>query len=133
MLLDHYADTNGGIIYITTSSTSILMQFSDLVNKAIGVRKVFEQYEKSVLGKTWSKENFAEGLVGDVGDLMKLVMAKEGLRKIKNVDEKLAHELSDCLWSIIVLAELYDIDLESSFIKTMDELEADIKSKIAPK
>jgi NTP pyrophosphatase (non-canonical NTP hydrolase) len=34
-----------------------------------------------------------------------------------------AHELSDCLWSIIVLAEKYDIDLEAAFIKTMNELD----------
>ncbi len=54
---------------------------------------------------------------------MKLVMAKEGLRDIENVDEKLAHKLADCLWSVLVLAKKYDIDLEQSFIKTMNELE----------
>ena len=100
------------------------MQFNDLIRKAKEVRQVYERYEKDVLGKTWNRENIAEGLVGDVGDLMKLVMAKEGLRQIDNVDEKLAHELSDCLWSIIMLAELYDIDLERSFLKTMDEITA---------
>lgn len=105
------------------------MQFNDLVNKAIEVREAYKKYEKNVLGKTWSKENFAEGLVGDVGDLMKLIMAKEGLRKTKNVDEKLAHELSDCLWSIIMLAKLYDINLEESFMKNMDEIKVHVENK----
>lgn len=100
------------------------MQFNNLIQKAKEVRQAYERYEKDVLGKTWNRENIAEGLVGDVGDLMKLVMAKEGLRQIDNVDEKLAHELSDCLWSIIILAELYGVDLEQSFMKTMDEITA---------
>jgi hypothetical protein len=39
--------------------------------------------------------------VGDVGDLMKLVMAKEGAREIQDVDEKLQHELAACLWSVL--------------------------------
>lgn len=109
------------------------MEFKDIVAKANEVRNSYKNFEKKTYGKTWTKENTAEGLVGDVGDLMKLVLAKQGIRQIDNVDEKLAHELSDCLWSIIVLAELYDIDLEGSFIKTMDMLEADIKNKLARK
>ena len=111
------------------------MQFNELINKAKEVREALLQYEKNTLGKTWTRSNIAEGLVGDVGDLMKLVMAKEGLRKIKDVDKKLAHELSDCLWSIIILAELYDINLEKSYIKTMKEIKTHIKPslRVAPK
>ena len=63
------------------------------------------------------------GLVGDVGDLSKIIMAKEGLRDMENVDTKLAHELSDCLWSVLVLADKYKIDLASEFMKNMDALE----------
>lgn len=109
------------------------MQFKDLVVKAMQVKSAYDKYNQATTGKAWSRENVAEGLVGDMGDLMKLVMTKEGLRHISQVDEKLAHELSDCLWSIIVLAELYDVDLEQSFIKTMDELEADVESKLSQK
>ena len=71
-----------------------------------------------------------EGFVGDVGDLMKLVMAKEGVREIPDVDQKLAHELSDCLWSVLVLANKYNVDLETSFLQTMDELEKRIESEL---
>jgi len=109
------------------------MQFKDFIVKAMQVKVAYDKYNQANTGKAWKRENVAQGFVGDVGDLMKLVMAKEGLRQIENVDEKLAHELSDCLWSIIVLAELYDIELESSFMKTMDTLEANIESKLAPK
>ena len=108
------------------------MQFKDLAVKAMQVKASYDKYNKATSGKAWGRENIAQGLVGDVGDLMKLVMAKEGLREIENVDEKMAHELSDCLWSIIVLAELYDVELESSFMKSMNALEADIESRLAP-
>ena len=65
------------------------------------------------------------GFVGDVGDLSKLIMAKRGLRGGigDDIDEKLAHELADCLWSVCVLADKYDVDLEAAFTKTMDELD----------
>jgi NTP pyrophosphatase (non-canonical NTP hydrolase) len=67
-----------------------------------------------------------QGLVGDTGDLMKLIMAKEGIRDTDNVDKKIAHELADCLWCILVLAKKYDIDIEKSFLDTMFELEKKI-------
>lgn len=102
----------------------------DLIVKAMQVKTAYDKYNQATIGKVWSRENIAEGLIGDVGDLMKLVMSKEGLYQVKDVDEKLAHELSDCLWSIIILAKLYDINLEESFIKTMDEIEADIERKL---
>ena len=81
-------------------------------------------------GKEWTREQIAQGFVGDVRDLLKLVMAKEGTRNIENVDEKIAHELSDCLWSVIILADKYGVDLERSFQNTMNELEKRISSDI---
>ncbi len=105
------------------------MQFKDLIAKAMRVKAAYDKRNQTISGKIWNRENIAQGFVGDVGDLTKLIMAKEGLRKIENADEKLAHELSDCLWSIIILAELYDIDLEKSFMKNMDALEEDIKTR----
>lgn len=80
------------------------------------------------MGKRWTREQVAEGFVGDVGDLMKLVLAKSGVRAIEDADMKLAHELSDCLWSVIVLANEYGIDLEETFLKTMNELEKKIET-----
>lgn len=70
------------------------------------------------------------GFVGDVGDLSKIIMAKHGLRDMEDIDTKLAHELSDCLWSVLVLADRYGIDLENQFMKTMDELDTRIDSKL---
>ena len=71
------------------------------------------------------------GFVGDVGDLSKIIMAKHGLREMDNVDDKLAHELSDCLWSILVLADKFNVDLVSQFMATMDSLENKIDVELS--
>jgi NTP pyrophosphatase (non-canonical NTP hydrolase) len=69
--------------------------------------------------------------VGDVGDLSKIIMAKDSLRAMDDVDQKLEHELSDCLWSLLNIANKYDIDLASAFMKTMDELEERVGKELA--
>ena len=99
------------------------MDFKKLQARAIEIRVKYAELEVKKHGRQWTREEVAQGFVGDVGDLMKLVMAKAGIREKEQIDEKLAHELSDCLWCIIVLADQYDVDLEQSFQQTMDELE----------
>jgi len=101
------------------------MEFSALSARALEIRQAFAAYEQRRTGRTWTREEIMQGFVVDVGDLMKLTMVKAGARTAPgDVDAKLAHELSDCLWSILVLAKLYDVDLEKAFLKTMAELEA---------
>lgn len=103
------------------------MQFKDLVNRALEIRKKYEQLEKQNYGREWNNEEIALGFVGDMGDLVKLVQGKEGVRPVEDLDQKLAHELSDCLWSVIVLSAKYGVDLESEFTKTMDQLDKRIE------
>src|SRR5258708_22890854 len=102
------------------------MEFSEIVRRALVVRDRYEELEKDRYGKAWTGEQLMQGFVGDVGDLAKLVMAKNGYRDIEGVDVKLAHELADCLWSVLVLANVYDIDIEQAFLRTMDDLEKQI-------
>ena len=99
------------------------MEFQELNKRAINLRKKYEVMEKQLYGSSWTNEEIALGFIGDVGDLAKLVIAENGKRNIDNSKDKLAHELSDCLWSIFVIADNHGIDLESSFIDTMNELE----------
>lgn len=100
------------------------MEFDNLIQRAITVRAQYAQLEEKRYGAAWTNEELALGFVGEVGDLAKLVMAQNGRRNIPNASEKLAHELADCLWSVIVLAEAHEINLEASFLQTMNELEA---------
>ncbi len=99
------------------------MEFKELIERALAIRTKYAEFEKERYGREWSKEELMLGFMVDMGDLAKLVQAKEGVRKVDGADDKLAHELSDCLWSIIVLADKYDIDLQAAFMKTMGELD----------
>ena len=100
------------------------MELSDLTHRALQIRQRFAEAERVKTGHPWTREEIMQGFVVDVGDLMKLVMAKAGRRAVADVDRGLAHELADCLWSVLVLAQLYDVDLEREFLATMDGLEA---------
>ena len=64
------------------------------------------------------------GLVGDVGDLAKLIQAHEGVRRIEGAQAALEHELANVLWSVIVIVDRADVDLAAAFGRTMDELAA---------
>jgi NTP pyrophosphatase (non-canonical NTP hydrolase) len=96
------------------------VEFETLVKRALEISNLYSSFEQKQYGRTWTDEELTLGFIGDVGDLVKLVQAKNGVRAIANVDEKLAHELADCLWSIIVLADAYGIDLERDFSQKMD-------------
>jgi NTP pyrophosphatase (non-canonical NTP hydrolase) len=106
------------------------MKFSDIQARALAVQEKYANLERSKEGKEWSRADLVRGFVGDVGDLVKLSMAEDGLRSIDNSKDKIAHELADCLWSVIVIAHKYDVDLEDAFSKTMNELEVRIHSEI---
>ena len=99
------------------------MELQKLVNRAMDLRTQYEKKEKQLYGAPSTDEDIAQGLLGDANNLVKLVMAQHGKRKIMNSAEKLGPQLSHCLWSVIVLAKIYDIDLEQSFMETMDKLE----------
>jgi NTP pyrophosphatase (non-canonical NTP hydrolase) len=105
------------------------MEFQQLVERALQIRAQYAELEQSRYGRSWSNDELALGFVGDVGDLCKLVIAHNGVRAIPDAHDKLAHELSDCLWSIIVLAHQYDIDLEAAFLTTMNDLPQHIRQQ----
>lgn len=99
------------------------MELAQLSARAMEIRTLFAAREQQRGGHPWTREEIMQGFVGDVGDLMKLVMAKAGSRQIADVDTRLAHELGDCLWSVLVLAELYGVDIEKGFLNTMEGIE----------
>jgi len=106
------------------------MNLDDLQARAIEIRDKYDTLNQQKRGVTWNEQQLMAGFVGDVGDLSKIIMAKHGLRPMADVDEKLAHELSDCLWSVLVLASRYDINLAHEFQKTMDELGSRIDAEL---
>lgn len=106
------------------------MDLAQLTERAMQLRERFAAYERQRLHREWTREEIMQGFVVDVGDLMRLVMAKGGAREAPEVDRRLAHELSDCLWSVLVLARLYGVDLAREFPATMDALERTLDDKL---
>lgn len=98
------------------------MNYKNLEESALRLNELYEELEIKRYGRTWTTEELALGFVGDVGDLAKLLQANAGIRNIDDCKPKLGHELSDCLWSIIVLANKCGIDLEAEFSTNIEGL-----------
>ncbi len=107
------------------------MDLEEARASALELRTLFEKLETRRHGRPWTTAELALGFVGDVGDLAKLVQAATGVREIADVDDKLAHELADCLWSVLVLAERLGVDLGNAFEKTMAELKHAVRAELA--
>ncbi|TAM13813.1 MAG: nucleotide pyrophosphohydrolase [Rhodanobacter sp.] len=107
------------------------MNFTDLEKTALKLNKLYEELEIKMYGRAWTTEELALGFVGDVGDLAKLIQADAGVRKIDDCKAKLGHELSDCLWSIMVLANKCGIDLEAEYSRNTRELIEHVSSQLA--
>jgi len=106
-----------------------MSELKDLLQRAEEIRAKYEEANAKNGKEAWRIRDYAMGFVGDVGDLQKLVMAKENLRDIEDADEKLGHELADCLWAILVISNYYGIDLDREFERTMNVIE----ERIVPK
>jgi NTP pyrophosphatase (non-canonical NTP hydrolase) len=106
------------------------MKLSELEESALQLNELYEQLEIKRYGRVWTTEELALGFVGDVGDLAKLIQANAGIRTIDDCKAKLGHELSDCLWSIIVLANKCGINLEAEFVRHTRELTEHVSNEL---
>jgi NTP pyrophosphatase (non-canonical NTP hydrolase) len=95
------------------------MDFKKIQDLALEIKSVYKKK-----GYKWNVEDYFQGFVADVGELGKLLQIKKGLRKNKfsNINKEIEHEISDCLWSIIIIANELKIDLGKSFTRTMREI-----------
>lgn len=93
-----------------------------MATKARAVRARYAEMEVARYGRSWNDEELMLGFLGDVGDLAKLVQGKAGVRPRDDLDAAVAHELADCLWSLMSIADTYGVDLEAAFERTMDSL-----------
>lgn len=105
------------------------MNFDDLRRRALEIKNKYSDLNKAKGQNVWGGKDYAMGFVGDVGDLQKLIMSIENMRSIDDARDKLGHELSDCLWSIIILADYYEIDIEKQFKEGMDTLDEKIEKE----
>jgi NTP pyrophosphatase (non-canonical NTP hydrolase) len=101
------------------------MDLEEMSERAGQVRRRFAEFETRTHGAEWTIDDLVLGLVTDVGDLAAAVQRVEGRRPGTGTDPRhaLRHELSDCLWSILVIARHFDVDLAEAFPATMDDID----------
>ena len=99
------------------------MELQKLINRAMDLRHQYEKKETQLYGSPSTEEDIAQGFLGDVNNLVKLVQAQHGKGQIANSTEKLGSQLAHCLWSVIVLAQMHNVELGQAFLEAMDRLE----------
>ncbi|GIG00279.1 MazG nucleotide pyrophosphohydrolase domain-containing protein [Catellatospora citrea] len=107
-----------------------MAELESLQERALQICALYDELNMRTRGRVWNREDLMLGFVGDVGDLAKQVMAAEGRRSLPGGREALAHELADCLWSVLVLARRYDFDLAAEFHHTMAGLEQHVTAQL---
>lgn len=125
---EHWLAAAGALVdkdgRVTPETSALVAAVDVLSDRALEVRALYSEFERREYGHEWSVSELMAGFVVDVGDLTRLVMASQGSRRADDVEQRLAHELADCLWSVLVLARRLDVNLGASFSDTMDVLEA---------
>jgi NTP pyrophosphatase (non-canonical NTP hydrolase) len=100
------------------------MELQKIIHRAMDLRRQYEVRETDLYGSPSTRADIAQAFAGDVNNLVKLIEAVQGQREIANSRDKLEAQLAHCLWSVVVLAQMHGVDLETSFMEAMDRLEA---------
>lgn len=99
------------------------MEFREILKKTREISSLYDQLNAEQGHKKWEAEHYAQGLTEDLGTLTRLMMMRSGLRAGSgDLEEKLKHEVCDCLWSVVRIADALNIDLEKEFPIQMDKL-----------
>jgi hypothetical protein len=98
---------------------------------ALGVKERYRRLYAERHLPSWGLGEYVQGFVVDVGDLVRLFMAHQGTRPQPNARAELRHELADCLYSLLVLADEAGIDISAAFRSTMSEIEARLSTQIS--
>lgn len=96
----------------------------ELLTRSKKIKLAYTQKNISDGKKNWLVQDYMAGFVKDVGDLSKLIMVKNNLRESEgDLDNKLKHEIGDCLWSIFAICEELNIEPDDALTFTLNELE----------
>jgi NTP pyrophosphatase (non-canonical NTP hydrolase) len=103
--------------------------FRQIQDISLEIKNIYNEINQKDGHFEWKVSDYAMGMVGDTGDLCKLIMAKSNLRRTqsKNVDQDIEHEIVDILWSLIVIANELNIDLEKSSLDQLTKLRAGVE------
>ncbi|CAN5643591.1 hypothetical protein BH09CHL1_BH09CHL1_00960 [soil metagenome] len=101
------------------------MELTTATDRAMQIRRLYQQFELRNHGTLWTTEEDMLGLVSDVGYLAKLVMAAEGRWDHDEalLPTELKGKLAECLWWILVLSDRLGVDITDAYTSTLDKIE----------
>ncbi|EGW38866.1 30S ribosomal protein S15 [Desulfosporosinus sp. OT] len=100
------------------------MNFSDVVERSVQIRKHYHQLEREYHEKEWTVEEDALAFLTDAGLVGRLTMSQqERWPKGGDTLSELEHKLSECIWWVIVLAKRMNIDISESLDDFLSKLE----------
>ncbi|WP_218220326.1 hypothetical protein [Nesterenkonia sp. Act20] len=100
-------------------------------DQALEVRGLYEILEQRFNDATWSLNELMIGYSNDVGQIGRLLLARDGTWPIDgDTDAELKHKLSQALWWVFVLAERLEIDIDQAFAETMSSIRANLNNTI---
>lgn len=91
------------------------INFSDVVESSIKIRKLYHKLEKQYHGKEWTVEEDTLAFLTDAGLVGRLTMShQERWPKGGDTTSELEHKLAECIWWLVVLAERMNIDISEA-------------------
>lgn len=94
------------------------------LNEAVAETK---KVKDKMPGKPWGIYQRLNDLVEETGELANAIQVKEGWKTKNRAKAELVNSVCDVLYSILLIAELYNIDLEKEYPDVLGEIEGRIK------
>lgn len=76
----------------------------------------------------WDAKTYMINLVEEIGELSNAMLVEEGKKSLKRKKSNVADSLCDSLYSLFMIAECYNLDLEEEYDKVLNDLEGRINN-----
>jgi len=103
------------------------MNFSEVVERSVQIRKLYHHLEKHYHEKEWTVEEDALAFLTDAGLIGRLTMSQQGRWPSKrDTVSELEDKLGECIWWIIILAERMNINISEALEKFLSKTEENL-------
>lgn len=103
------------------------MNFDEIVNRSVNIRKEYRKLEEKYHGKEWSIEEDALAFLTDAALVGRLTMDNQGRWPDKQ-EFDLEHKIGESIWWLIVLADRMDMDAGQAIDKFLNKTEKNFKN-----
>lgn len=100
------------------------MNFSEVIERSINIRKLYHDLEQKYHEQEWTIEEDALAFLTDAGLVGRLTMSQQGRwPKEGETEAELEHKLGECIWWLIILAERMNINISEVMEKFLFKTE----------